>query len=235
MCAFGEPIGAQDALAAGIVDRDHRRRSALRRHRLRARSGRAAPTQDARAQREARRTRTPRSSSKRASRRRKTRRGQTAPARRHRRGRSGHRAPLRRGLRARGGTVRPVPVLHPVQGADPRLLRRARRRQNSRRSQGHPGLRNPARGCDRRGHHGRRHHHELRQCRHSGHRQRDQPGSPRPRHGDHPQELREQRAEGQALAGGDGSAASRSSLRSSPTTASTTPTSSPRRSSKAWR
>jgi 3-hydroxyacyl-CoA dehydrogenase len=43
----------------------------------------------------------------------------------------------------------------------------------------------------RRRHHGRRHRHELPQCRHPGDHRRDQAGSARPRRRRHPQELRE--------------------------------------------
>ena len=48
-------------------------------------------------------------------------------------------------------------------------------------------------GGDRRRHHGRRHCHELRQCRHPGAAERDRPGGAGSRHDHHPQKLRQLR------------------------------------------
>ena len=60
-------------------------------------------------------------------------RGHDRSARGHRRGRSRHHAALRpRACERRGRALPRVPVLGPVQGADPRLLRRTRSGQDSR-------------------------------------------------------------------------------------------------------
>ena len=104
MCAGGEPIGAADALAAGIVDKiidgdllpgavAFARESSPRR----------TAAQDARPDREARHCREQRARSSRVVREqvKKKARGLLAPLKADRRGRSGRHAPVRRGLQAR--------------------------------------------------------------------------------------------------------------------------------------
>ena len=109
MCAFGEPVGAQDALAAGHRRRDHRRRSARRRRRVRARSGRASPRPKTRERDEKLQRRRP--GDLRAARREQARKTQPRPDRSARppstRWRRPPRLPFDAGLRARGGAVRP--------------------------------------------------------------------------------------------------------------------------------
>ena len=205
MCAFGEPIGAEEALAAGIVDRivegdllagaiafareiagkeaprTSRRESKLRDH---------DPAIFAAARAQAQ----------------KTKRGQTAPLAAIEAVENATRLSFEEGCAREARAVSRMPLLDAVQGADPRILRGARGFEDPGHRGGHAGAGDPARGGDRRGHDGRRHHDELRQCRNSGDRQGDEPGGAGPRDGDHPQELRGQREEGQAGAGRDGRA-----------------------------
>ena len=63
-------------------------------------------------------------------------------------------------------------------------------------ARGHPAARHQARRRDRRRHHGRRHFDELPVGRHPRDDRRDEPGSARPRHRRHAQELRSERRQG---------------------------------------
>ena len=99
--------------------------------------------------------------------------------------------PFAEGCKREARALPRVPLLGPVEGADPRLLRRARGRQDSRHRQGHAADPDPPRRGRRRRHDGRRHRHDLRQRRHPGAPQGGRPAGPRPRPGDDPQELRQ--------------------------------------------
>ena len=101
--------------------------------------------------------------------------------------------PFEEGCEVEAQAVHRVPVLRPVEGADSRLLRRARSGQDPghpERNADHPG---EFRRGRRRRHHGRRHRDGLCQRRHSGAAQGNRPGGARPRPGDHSQELRRRR------------------------------------------
>ena len=202
MCAGGNPIGAAEARDAGILDRIVAGRPARGGDPLRARGPgpRRASPQDVRPHGEA-----PRSGGQ--------RRGAgdsacaTVAARAPR-----LLAPLKaieavaaattlalcRGPEERGRAVPRMPVLGPVEGADPRLLRRTGSGQGPRHPQGDADPARQAGGRCRRGDHGGRHHDGLRQCRHPGLAQGGRPGGARPRTGHHPQELRGHRPEGPA-------------------------------------
>ena len=154
------------------------------------RSRRASATRNCRM-----RPRTRRSSRVAREQARKTRRGQIGAARRHRRRGSGHRGfRSRTAARAKRSfssvclfSTQSKALIHAFFGerAVAKIPDIPKETQD---------LRHPQCGGHRRGHHGRRHRHELRQRRHSGDRQGDQPGSARPRHRDHPQELRKTRS-----------------------------------------
>jgi enoyl-CoA hydratase/carnithine racemase len=124
------------------------------------------------------------------------------------RGRGGGRRhpTLRRRAHARAGALRPVHAVHAVEGADPRVLLRARGHQDPRRAQGDAGQVDRERRGDRRRHHGRRHRHELRQRGYPGARDRDESGGagPGPRGG--AEELRRHRGQGPAQPEGHGHA-----------------------------
>ena len=80
-----------------------------------------------------------------------------------------------------------------VGGAALLLLRRARGGQGARRAGRHAAARDQDGRHHRRRHHGRRHRHELRQCRHPRDAARGEAGGARPRPEDHPHQLREHR------------------------------------------
>ena len=85
-----------------------------------------------------------------------------------------------------------------VQGAAPRVFRRARRQQDPRCAGKHPAARHCQGGGHRRRHHGRRHQHELPERRHPGDHPGDEAGRAGPRRGHHQEELRGPGQEGQA-------------------------------------
>ena len=187
MCAFGAPVKAQEALAAGIVDRiiDGDLRAGAMAF---AREIADKPFQKTRDRNEKLHRRSsdlrsrPRSSPQKIAR-------PNGPASRHRRRRVRNQTPLRRRPRPRSRPLRRVPPLPAIESLHPRLFRRTRRNQNPRHLQQHPHLRNPPRGHHRRRHHGRRHRHGPSQRRDSGNHQRNHPRSARPRHDQHPPQL----------------------------------------------
>jgi len=107
-----------------------------------------------------------------------------------RRGRLGREA-LRRGPANRARALRGAPDGPRIAGASPRVLCRARRREDSRRAGRHAATSAREGRCARRGHHGRGHRDELPQCRHPGDDPRDETGSARSWTRDDPEELRE--------------------------------------------
>ena len=103
------------------------------------------------------------------------------------------RAAVRRGHEARARAVRRAADLVGVGGAALLLLRRARGGQGARRAGRHAAARDQDGGHHRRRHHGRRHRHELRQCRHPRDASRGEAGGAGSRPQDDPHQLREHR------------------------------------------
>ncbi len=165
MCAFGNPISAAQAFETGIVDKViegdllagavafARQQSGPRKTRdltgkisNQAENGKALSAVRAAAN--------------------KRSRGLMAPGKAIDAVEAATKLPFDEGLATRAGTVHRVPVLRPVEGHDPRLLRRTGRREDSRHSQGSAASGNQTGRGRRRRHHGGRHHDELRQRRH---------------------------------------------------------------------
>ncbi len=82
--------------------------------------------------------------------------------------RGGGDAAVRRGPQGRARALPAARQYRRVEGAAPRVLRRAPDLEDPRRAGGHPGARDQQSRGDRRRHHGRRHRHVLRQRRHPG-------------------------------------------------------------------
>ena len=236
MCAFGEPIDAKAALTAGIIDQiveGDLLKGAL--DFARGVSGKLAlktRERNDKLQDAARNTAIFALAREQA---RKTRRGQMAPLAAIDAVEAATRLPFSDGMARGGGNLPRVPVLRPIEGSDSRVFRRARGLEDSGCSERHQDLRYPARGRDRRGHHGRRHRHELRQRGDPGDREGDHPGGARPRPRDHSQELRKLREKRPFFADRDGSADGADHAAAHLRRVSIRPTSSSRRCSRAWR
>ena len=105
-------------------------------------------------------------------------------------------AAVRSGHGERARRVHGARAVPAIAGAAPCVLRRAAGLEDRRRARRHADAADPKGRRHRRGHDGRRHFHELSQCRHSRHHRRDRAGRARSRPRRHPQELREHRQEG---------------------------------------
>ena len=197
MCTDGKPVPAPKALAAGIVDRDRRRRSADGRDRVRAgaRGGRRDP-QDARRSRSVADARRPgsRRARRRASALAKTARGARAPFAAVDAIEAGADAGLRRRARSASASCSPTASSRPsrrrcVICSSPS----ARSRRFPTCPKDTPAHDDQARRGRRRRHDGRRHRDDLRQRRHPGAAEGRRRGGARARPGDDPQELRSRR------------------------------------------
>ena len=206
MCAFGESIGAGEAHALGIVD-------ALIEGDLlegamafaRAVVGKPLPKTRERNEKLGACGRgglraCPRAGCQNATR-------ADCAAGRDRCGGSRHTAAVRGWVCARGRDLRRLFALHTIAVPDSRLFRRARGVADSRCSRGYRDPGDPPSGGDWRGDHGRRHHDELRQRRHSGDREGNDAGGARPGHEHDPAQLRQHSEEGPDDRGRDGAAA----------------------------
>ena len=132
MCAFGEPVGAQEALALGIVDAIIEGDLLAGAIAFAREAAAQAPARNARAQRETARRRSRDLRRAPAQQAAKTRRGQTAPLAAIDAVEAATRCSFEAGCAREAELFDRVPLSDAVQGPDPRLLRRARRRQNSR-------------------------------------------------------------------------------------------------------
>ena len=203
MCAFGEPITAQEALALGMVDRliegdllhgaVEYAREVAGKHLPKTRERSIAPGEKEPALFVSAREQA-----------RKTKRGQTAPLAAIDAVEASARLSFEEGCRREAAAFPRVPQLDAIPGAGPRFLRRARSVQDPGRSGGDGDSRDRVRGHHRRGDDGWRHRHVLRQRGHPGHCQRGEPGGAGSRDGCHPQQLRGFREERALFAGGDG-------------------------------
>ena len=202
LCAIGNPISAKQAPRVG-----HHRRAGRRR--LAGRRGEIRPVERGQAAAEGERDPRPlwRAGGRRGGHRRTQEAGRQNVAghavalSRDRGGRSGRQAAVCRRGEERGRALSGMPLLQRIEIADSRLLRRADGRQDSRPAQRHQADRSEDCGRHRRGHDGRRHHDDLRECRHSGDAQRGRSAGPRPRPGDDQTQLRRFGAAGQDDAG----------------------------------
>ena len=135
---------------------------------------------------------------------------------------------------ARSRTLRRTGNVGRGQGPALRLLRRARGRQAARPAHHHRPARLQGPRRHRRRHHGRRHRHVLRRLRLRREDHGRHPGSPRSRHGAHPQQLRHLRQARQPRRGRNAPPPRPHPSRRRPTTTSRTATSSSKRCSSVW-
>ena len=192
MCTDGKAISAKQAHRRRPHRSRRRRRSARGRHRLRARARRTRRNaQDARAVGQDRGRggwlRPPAPDARGA---RQDRSWAACAVRGRRRHRSRTAAAVRRRLRARTRAVRRVRRLDRIESARHLFFAEREAAKIPDVAEGHADQRDHTRRGRRRRDDGRRHCDDVCQCRHSGAAEGSRSGGARPRHGDHPQELR---------------------------------------------